>query len=163
MSRLPTCRPVALLRVIDVVPVLYPAVQFGGKRGSRLEFVSPFLKQMLPPSPPHGSPDEKVRSVWFGPAPRNVTLLLLLKRIPIVRSYMPAFRKTTCPLGHDAIAALMSAAVAPGFNVAQIVVRLGIPPGTPAAGQLMLRLGATIACCATPVIDADMRRARQQR
>ena len=56
---------------------------------------------------------------------------------------MPAFSMTTCPAGHAVIAALIAAAVTPGLNVAQFVVRLGMPPGTPAICQLMLREGAT--------------------
>src|SRR5262245_9409317 len=54
---------------------------------------------------------------------------------------MPAFRSTT-PLLHLAIALLIAAAVVPGLRVAQIVVRLGIPPVTPARLQSMVRPAA---------------------
>ena len=55
------------------------------------------------------------------------------------RLYVPAFRNTTCPLGQAAIALLICAAVAPGFSVAQMVVRLGMPPGMPAWLQSVAR------------------------
>ena len=44
-----------------------------------------------------------------------------------------------CPAGHDAIALLICVAVAPGFRVAQIVVRFGMPPGIPTLVQSTAR------------------------
>ena len=55
---------------------------------------------------------------------------------------MPAVSDTTCPLGHAAMAALICAAVAPGFSVAQTVVRMGMPPTTPAWDQSIARAGS---------------------
>ena len=54
---------------------------------------------------------------------------------------VPAVRKTTCPLGHDAMALLISSALAPGASVLQIVVRFGIPSGIPALDQSAARSG----------------------
>src|SRR5207253_9148332 len=56
-----------------------------------------------------------------------------------VSLYVPTFRTTTCRLGQSAIALLICAAVAPGFSVAQMVVRLGMPPGMPAWLQSVAR------------------------
>src|SRR2546426_4115479 len=78
--------------------------------------------------------------VRFAPAPRSVTSLVML--IPATRLNVPAARKTTCPGGHIAIASLISGAVLPGFTVAQIVVRFGVPPGIPARLQSMAREGS---------------------
>src|SRR5438034_5246809 len=105
---------------------------------------SPLVKQMSPPKPAQWSPPVKMRNVWSGPAPRRVTLLLLSKTIPALRLYVPAFRNTTCPDGHAEIASVICVAVAPGLSVAQIVVRIGMPPRTPACVQSVLREGSMI-------------------
>src|SRR6267142_2196708 len=76
------------------------------------------------------------------PCPRNVTLsrmTMLLDRL-----YVPAFRETTWPAGQEAMALLICAGVAPGLRVEQMVVRLGIPPITPAVLQSVARVGATM-------------------
>ena len=83
------------LNVIDVVPWLYPAVQFAAFLGSPDQFGSALMKQTSPPRPPQLFPAVKVRNVWFGPAPRSVTLFLALKMMPVDRLYVPAFRNTT--------------------------------------------------------------------
>ena len=111
------------------------------------------MKQTSPPNPPQPWPAENTRNVLSGPAPRSVTLFLLLKMTPVERLYVPACRNTTCPLGHAAIALLICAAVAPGPSVVQIVVRFGMPPGTPALRQSMLRVAATVVCCANAAVD----------
>ena len=76
------------------------------------------------------------------PWPRRVTLLAIMIGLESVK--VPAPSCTTCPLGHDAIALLICAAEAPGFNVVQTVVRFGMPPVTPAVLQSVARAGARI-------------------
>src|SRR5205807_1496300 len=71
-----------------------------------------------------------------------VTLLVAPKSTPDERLYVPAFRKTTWLAGQDEIALLICTAVAPGLSVAQIVVRVGIPPETPALDQSIARDGS---------------------
>src|SRR5438552_1666568 len=92
----------------------------------------------------------KTKNVELAPAPRSVTLLRPAKSTPAERLYVPPFRKTTWFAGQLARAELIWAAVAPGFNVAQILVRLGTPPGMPTFDQLIARLGSMIPdhCCA---------------
>src|SRR3972149_7105423 len=97
------------------------------------------MAKVPPPPMPPLSP-LKFNFVTSAPEPRRVTLLFI--EIPEIRLYVPAFNFTACPLGQLAMAELIWAAVAPGFNVAQIVVRSGIPPVTPAGLQSMLRLGS---------------------
>jgi len=55
---------------------------------------------------------------------------------------VPALSLTTCPLGQDAIASLIAAAVAPGSRVAQVMVRFGMPQGVPTLVQSMAREGS---------------------
>jgi len=69
---------------------------------------------------------------------------------------------TTSPLGHDAIALLICAAVAPGFSVAQVVVRTGMPPDTPAWLQLILRL-ASMTVCACEDVERPSNKANANR
>ena len=64
--------------------------------------------------------------------------------MPELRLKVPACSLTTCPEGQAEIAELICAAVALELNVEQIVVRLGIPPVTPAWDQSIARLGSTI-------------------
>ena len=52
---------------------------------------------------------------------------------------MPAFNNTTWPAGHPAMALLICDALAPGFNVAHMVVRFGTPPATTATDQSAAR------------------------
>ena len=80
-------------------------------------------------------------------------MLLLSKRMPDARLYVPAVRKTTWPLWHAAMALLIWAAVAPGPSVEQIVVRDGMPPGMPSCLQSTLRLAATMVCCAWAYVE----------
>ena len=49
------------------------------------------------------------------------------------------------------MAELICAAVVPGFSVAQIVVRVGMPPTTPACVQSMARLGSRMPAHGSPV------------
>ena|SRR5437667_11889562 len=86
----------------------------------------------------HPVDPENTRNVLSGPAPLSVTLLLPLNMRPVFKLYVPAFRNTTWSDGHDAIALLICAAVAPGLRVAQMVVRFGMPPD-PARLQSMAR------------------------
>src|SRR5258708_21424635 len=147
-SRMRTVCPgmilLVLLRVICVVPLAYPAVQLAVLDGPPVQLASPFSKQTSAFIPWQLAIALKNKKVLSGPAPRNVTLLLLAITIPDDRLYVPAFRNTTWPLGQDAMALLIWAAVAPGLSVAQIVVRLGIPPTTPGLVQSAARLGSMI-------------------
>ena len=94
------------------------------------------------------SPPLKIRKVWSGPAPRSVTLPLLLKMIAPDRLKVPALSFTTWLLPQFWIALLIWPADAPGLSVAQTVVRFGMPPETPAWLQSMRRLDAMIVDCA---------------
>ena len=85
------------------------------------------------------------RIVFIVPAPRSVQLLGTVS-VPLML-YFPEASNTTSPLGQDASAAFncASVALAPAAvavaqaEVAQIAVRLGMPPGTPAVVQSMAR------------------------
>src|SRR6266446_2881919 len=81
--------------------------------------------------------------VVLAPAPRSVTFGRS-KLIPPEMLYVPAFSFTTCPLGQEERALVICPADAPGLRVAQMVVRLGIPPITPAVLQSMARAGQRI-------------------
>ena len=75
------------------------------------------------------------------------------------RLNVPAPSWTTWPLGQDAMAELICAAVAPGFNVAQMVVRFGgMSPVTPAVLQSVARAGSMM-----PVQDEEAAKATPQR
>src|SRR5581483_9685298 len=98
--------------------------------------------------------------VLSAPSPRSVTLSLLMV-MPDDRLYVPALSLTTWFAAHAEIALLICAAVTlcakvaacPGVpSVAQIVVRVGIPPGTPAPDQSILRAGARmlVSCALSP-------------
>jgi hypothetical protein len=69
--------------------------------------------------------------------------------MPLRPLYVPALRKTTSPLGHEAIAEFIWLEVAPGLSVAQMVVRFGIPLRTPALDQSTALEGSMIPdhCC----------------
>jgi len=63
--------------------------------------------QIVLARPAHALPPLNFRMVWFAPAPRNVTLLFVPKVTWLERLYVPALRKTTCPLGQAAMALLI--------------------------------------------------------
>src|SRR5438034_6937371 len=105
------------------------------------------MTQTSPPRPLQELPDENARVVCVGPAPRNVIFPCPAKLIPPEIVNFPAGSKTTDPAGAEAIAALMVEDVTLVLNVLQaeveqIVLRLGIPPATPARLQSMARLGS---------------------
>src|SRR5215831_16705426 len=98
------------------------------------------------------TPLVNIKNVLSAPAPLRVTPVLPSNIMPLNPLYVPALRNTTCPLGHEAIAELIWLEVAPGLSVAQMVVRFGIPPRTPALDQSTALEGSTIPdhCWARP-------------
>ena len=118
--------------------IMVPTERFAAE--DTVKVVEPFApppviavpSETLPPAPPKFTISSPVRKVLSAPAPRKVTLLWLTFIVPPsdAEEYVPALRNTT-PLLHEPIAALIWVAVAPGLKVAQMVVRFGIPPGTP--------------------------------
>src|SRR5215472_14666720 len=75
------------------------------------------------------TPLVNIKNVLSAPAPLRVTPVLPSNIMPLSPLYVPALRNTTCPLGHEPIAELIWLEVAPGWSVAQMVVRFGILPG----------------------------------
>src|SRR5436190_23483562 len=103
------------------------------------------MTQMSPPWPLQELPDENARVVCVGPAPRNVIFPWPAKLIPPEMLNFPAGSKTTDPAGAEAMAALMVEDVTLVLKVLQaeveqIVLRLGMPPTTPAWLQSVARL-----------------------
>src|SRR5438132_1484356 len=68
-------------------------------------------------------------------------MLFFLMLMPDERLNVPAFKKTTWPLGQAAMALLICVAVAPGLRVVQMVARFGMPPETPALVHSTAREG----------------------
>src|SRR5687768_15816203 len=145
--------PVVESSVICVAPLSYCAVQFRTFATGTLpdQTRDHPMTHTFACRPPQGSLPVNFRTVCSGPAPRSVTLLMPLKVMPAVRLYVPAARETTPPPVQAAIAALMSAAVAPASSEAHVpAARSGMPPATPAPLQSTRRLAARTSGGATP-------------
>src|SRR5580704_15308113 len=109
-------------------------------------------------TPAHPQEEVNTKRVRLAPAPRRVRLLLPPKSMQPVKGYAPAFKSTVCPAAQLASAELICAAVAPGFSVAQFVVRAGIPPTTPAPDQFVALVGFKMpvqSCWARPAVETN--------
>src|SRR5579859_496581 len=151
----PTARLVTLLKVMEVVPFGHgPApVKVAELSGPPLQFPSVAMKQISAFWPQQLEEPVKTRRVLSAPAPRRVTLLFPWVTIDADKLYVPAFRKTTWFAGQEDNAELIWEAVTlctkvgacPAVpTVAQMVVRVGMPPGTPAVDQSTALVGSII-------------------